>query len=98
MIVKTTDVLSNVKVYKEQNTQVRKPETAAYKNSRMLPDEVILSNHSADISNTVRQIRETSDVRQDKVDELRGRIQSGDYYVNAYDIASKIISAYKGEI
>ena len=96
MIVKTTDVFSNVNVYKEQSTQVKKPEAVAYKNNRLLPDEVILSSHSADLSNTLRQIRETSDVRQDKVDDLKSKVESGNYFVSAYDIASKIASVYTG--
>lgn len=96
MIIKPTDAIGSVKHY-EQGVTVRKPE-AAYKNSHMQPDEVILSNRGADIANTLKQIREASDVRQEKVDELKKQVESGTYYVNAYDIAANIVAVYKGDL
>lgn len=97
MIIKPTDVMNSMKVYKEQSVQPRKVD-ATKKNSHMRPDEVILSNKSTEMIGTVRQIRDTSDVRPDKVDEVKAKIASGAYNVDARDIAAKMIETYKGDI
>ena len=97
MIIKPTDVMNSMKIYKDQNVQPKKVDTTK-KNSHMRPDEVILSSKSTEMNGTVRQIRDASDVRPDKVAELKAKVDSGTYNVEAGMIAAKIIEAYKGEI
>ncbi len=97
MHINPADLLNSVKAYQDQGGQTRKATVEVKKNSHLQrPDEVILSNRGAELGAVANKVREASDIRQDKIKELAERVQSGNYYVNAYDIASKIIDTHKG--
>ena len=54
-------------------------------------DEIVLSNEARSFSATLQQLKGRNDVRQDKVDYYAQQIQSGNYTVEANDIADKML-------
>jgi len=54
-------------------------------------DHVSLSSTANDILGATKAVAELPDVREDKVAELKARIQAGQYNPSAEEIASKII-------
>jgi negative regulator of flagellin synthesis FlgM len=54
-------------------------------------DQIELSVRSLEISHIEDLIRSTPDVREDRVNQVRGQIESGIYNVKAEQIADKII-------
>jgi flagellar biosynthesis anti-sigma factor FlgM len=100
MNIKPTNLPQGLKTYQEQGVQAKKAGAAeSKKNSRLQPDEVILSRQSAGAADTtVTRIRGLSDVRPDIVAEIKEKVIAGEYSVSAHDIALKILAAQKGEL
>lgn len=57
-------------------------------------DEVQISQLGRDYQIAKQAVAEASDIREDKVAELKTRIQSGDYNVDSGDFASMLLSKY----
>lgn len=57
-------------------------------------EKVDLSATAKDIQRLKNAVAELPDVRQDKVDELKARIEKGEYSVSADKIAEKIIKEF----
>lgn len=57
-------------------------------------DEVQISQAGRDYQIAKQAVAQSSDVRRDKVAELKSRIASGEYQVSADDFASKLIAKY----
>ena len=58
-------------------------------------DEVKISREAMDyqlVSKTVKTIKELPDVREDKVEALRARIETGNYNIEGREIAEKLLS------
>jgi negative regulator of flagellin synthesis FlgM len=55
-------------------------------------DEVVLSSQAQSFSQVLQKAQSMSDVRVDKVETLSAQINSGAYYIDATDIAGKILS------
>jgi flagellar biosynthesis anti-sigma factor FlgM len=76
------------------NEQIR-PEsessTATTASSRPTSDQVNLSDRGATIRKLIDQSAQLPDVRQDRIDSLKGQIESGSYKPSATDIAEAII-------
>ncbi len=58
-------------------------------------DKVELSGKSAEFSKLVDQLKQLPDVRQDRVNELKQKIASGNYGPSAEDIAGAILNDEK---
>lgn len=56
-------------------------------------DELSISGTAKDYSVVMKALLQVPDVRQDKVNEISQRIESGNYSVNSTDIAEKIVSS-----
>ena len=56
-------------------------------------DEFVLSSEGQSFSELLGKLRNTSDVRQDRVDELSAKIQNGSYNISSMDIAAKILAS-----
>ncbi|HHY63740.1 MAG TPA: flagellar biosynthesis anti-sigma factor FlgM [Clostridiaceae bacterium] len=56
-------------------------------------DEFSISGTAKDFTNVMKALKQIPDVRQDKVDELRQKIERGQYSVKASDVAEKIVEA-----
>ena len=59
------------------------------------PDDVKVSERATNIGRLTARASELPDVRQEKVDALRERIQSGSYHPKAGDIADAILKEEK---
>jgi negative regulator of flagellin synthesis FlgM len=57
-------------------------------------DYVALSTQAKDFSSVRKALSKVPDIRQDKVNEIRAQIESGNYSVSASDIADKMISRF----
>lgn len=57
-------------------------------------DEVQISQIGRDVQIAKQAVAEASDIREDKVAELKTRIQSGNYNVDSGDFASMLLSKY----
>ena len=57
-------------------------------------DEVTISRTGYDYQIAKQAVAEASDIREDKVAELKTRVDSGNYKVDAGDFASKLLEKY----
>lgn len=67
-------------------------------NTQSATDSVKLSTTARDIAEITLQLKESSEVRKDVVNELKQKIKDGTYQVSGRDIAGKIISKAKNNI
>lgn len=57
-------------------------------------DQVQISQAGRDYQIAKQAVAQASDIRKDKVAELKSRIAAGEYQVSADDFASKLIAKY----
>ena len=57
-------------------------------------DEVTISRTGYDYQIAKQAVAEASDIREDKVAELKTKVDSGNYKVDAGDFASKLLEKY----
>ena len=57
-------------------------------------DEVTISQAGYDYQIAKKAVAETSDIREDKVAQLKTRVESGSYKVDSGDFASKLLEKY----
>lgn len=55
-------------------------------------DVVAISKTAKEYQVAQKALTKVSDVRQEKIDELKSRVESGTYNVNASEIADKIVN------
>ncbi|MBI4827541.1 MAG: flagellar biosynthesis anti-sigma factor FlgM [Nitrospinae bacterium] len=67
--------------------EARKGEGAASASA----ENVSVSGRARDVAKAQSAAREAPDVRRDKVDEIKGRIDRGEYFVSGEKIAGKMI-------
>lgn len=98
MHIKFNGLVHSINAYQDKSVQTRKLDTTVISNHLQQPDEVILSqnNTNTGLSNVVQLVRNSSDVRQELVEQIGEKVRSGNYQVNAYDLASKFIQANEG--
>ncbi|HED00358.1 MAG TPA: flagellar biosynthesis anti-sigma factor FlgM [Proteobacteria bacterium] len=97
--MKITDINAkeNVAQYVQNNQatqgaqQAEREKQAAAEQSQAT-DKVELSAASRDIQKIQEVLKNTPDVRAEKVQELKSKIESGQYRVDAREIANKMIS------
>ncbi len=56
-------------------------------------DKVDFSENGKTFASALKAVRQVPEVREDKIAELKGRIESGDYNVSSEDIAKKIMQS-----
>ncbi|MFV0439886.1 MAG: flagellar biosynthesis anti-sigma factor FlgM [Lachnospirales bacterium] len=78
---KTTDYKVNSKAKTEKSSSVSSTKT----------DGFSISSTAQDFQTALKVAKNTPDIRQEKVDELKGQIQSGNYSVDTSGIADKIL-------
>jgi negative regulator of flagellin synthesis FlgM len=54
-------------------------------------DEYKVSSQARDYQSVMKALRNIPDIRQDKVNEISGKIEAGSYKVQARDVSDKII-------
>ncbi len=83
-------------IYNKNRTVNRVGSTSAVTGKK---DVVSISNTAKDFQTVMKALRETPDVRKDKVDELSQKYESGKYDLSGKDIADRIIgSAFNRKI
>lgn len=57
-------------------------------------DEVTISQAGYDYQIAKQAVAEASDIREDKVAQLKARVESGSYIIDSEDFASKLLEKY----
>lgn len=86
MKIDSTRISRILNIYTGQDPQVR-----SVKSRNGKADEVVLSREAKVFQEALKAANSEPEVRMDKVEEIRARIQSGQYKVDSRSIASKII-------
>ena len=68
--------------------------TSAVKNVNAPRDQVHISSAWKDFQIAKQAVANASDIREDKVAELKTKVDSGNYQVDAGDFASKLLEKY----
>lgn len=90
------NIQSIAKLYGEQ-TKTSKSSGMKAAGSAQKPDEVILSTQAQEVSQYLRAIKNMSEVRDERVNELSEQIASGEYKVDSRELADRIIAYSKNE-
>ena len=77
-------------VYGVQNTM----KTAKTQNASGLRDQVSISQAGRDYQVAKNAVSEASDIREDKVAQLKNMVESGQYQVSGDDFASRLLEKY----
>lgn len=104
--MRVDDFGSSNRIGRYSNEPTPAVEEAAKKNgrtSKVAPEEnatdtVKLSARSLDVAFARKIIEAASEVRQDKVAEIKSRIEAGTYEVNSEETASRILAEALSEI
>ena len=86
MKIDSTRISRILNLYASQDPQIR-----SVKNRSSKADEVILSKEAKVFQEALKAAKSEPDVCMDKVEEIRARIQSGQYRIDSWSIASKIV-------
>lgn len=76
-----------------QGTGKDRRRTQTGSSSDMSPDRAVISNQGQLLQRLDEAVRESTDVRSEKVAKLRDAIQNGQYEVSAEDIARAILAS-----
>lgn len=71
------------------------PRTERISRAEEKKDMLALSNNARDYQNVRKALKGVPDIRNDKVELLKGKIDSNTYDVSAKDVAGKIMSNIK---
>ena len=77
-------------LYKTNKTSTTRPASA----SAMGRDEVQISSFGRDYQIAKKAVAEASDIREDRVAQLKERLDSGNYNVDMNDFANKLLEKY----
>ncbi len=77
--------------YARGETARPNPEKATEGTVPVPQERIDLSGKARDVLQLQKAVTEAPEVREDKVNELKARIESGNHNVSAGDIASKIV-------
>lgn len=58
-------------------------------------DEFSISGTAKDFTNVMKALRQIPDIRQDRVEEIKQKIELGEYSVKASDVADRIVESLK---
>lgn len=90
MIISKTQVQNILKVY-AKDFKMNKAEPAKGSTGVLKTDELTLSDASKLKQKAMQAVKQTDDVRMDRVKELQERISSGTYTLSDNEVAEKII-------
>ena len=69
--------------------------TSAVKNVNAPRDQVHISSAGKDFQIAKQAVANASDIREDKVAELKNKVDSGSYQVDAGDFSGKLLEKYQ---
>ncbi|MPM47238.1 hypothetical protein SDC9_93946 [bioreactor metagenome] len=90
MIISGKQVQNILKAYGDQ--KVAKNTKSEKSGPIQKRDEVILSTEAKEFGQLLQALKKMPDVREDKVNELAKRIDSGNYKIDSKDIAEKMVA------
>jgi negative regulator of flagellin synthesis FlgM len=76
-------------------TQTAKVTRVEKKQEPTATDKVEISSEARDFQAILNAIKQTPDVREEKVNEIKKKIDSGTYNVSGKDVVEKLIREYK---
>lgn len=89
MMISKTQIQQVLKQYGE-NTKVRKSDKTSAAPMQQ-KDSVVLSKQGLDIQQMQKALKDIPDVREEKVQEVKEQIRSGNYNVSGEEIAEQIL-------
>lgn len=85
--MRISSIFNNTDHYnKVQNKSQKQPEV-----NPKPTDSINLSDDAKDFQTTLKSLSNTDDIREDKVNSILQKIQSGNYNISAEDIANRIM-------
>ncbi|MBQ1823161.1 MAG: flagellar biosynthesis anti-sigma factor FlgM [Lachnospiraceae bacterium] len=78
------------------NHRVQKAKTSQAQS--MGRDQVQIVSHATDLNVAKQAVREAPDVREDKVAEMKAKLNSGNYSVDTGDFASMLLEKFNGAL
>ena len=92
MKIDGNDVIGRLKTYQAKNKdKVSLEETSQKVTSETPSESVELSDKAKEIVQIQRQLEQTPEIRQEKVEEIGKRIEQGTYQIDAEEVARKMI-------
>ncbi|ADQ45908.1 Anti-sigma-28 factor FlgM family protein [Caldicellulosiruptor kronotskyensis 2002] len=76
-------------------TQTAKVSRVEKKQEVASTDKIEISSEAREFQAVLNAIKQTPDVREDKVNEIKKKIDSGTYNVSGKDVVEKLIREYK---
>ena len=89
MIINNLNSISSL--YTSNAVAATKKSDNASKKVRSFQDEMLISNEAQVFKTMIKKLHNTSDVRQDKIEEYSRKIEEGSYDVKAENIAASIL-------
>ena len=80
-------------IYRSQAAQSARAEKASAVKGTPGVDRIELSPEARDFQVALKALGETSDIRKDKVKQLKTEVVSGEYNVNAEEVAGKMVDS-----
>lgn len=77
-------------IYDKQKNVKKVDKTASVVSKR---DVVSISNSARDFQSIMKSLKEVPDVRQDKVNDLKGKYETGNYSISGKEISDKLINS-----
>lgn len=90
MIISSSQINHLLKIYAQQSKVSAPGRKEAIKPAGKM-DELVLSNQGQTIRLATQAIRETPDIRSEKVNELKEAIKTGTYNVSGEEVAEKLL-------
>lgn len=92
--MKISDIQNQIEYIKNITHQTKEPGISASKEKEKLlsKDNVVLSSRSKEMQKIYETLKETPEVRSDKVAALKKAIQEGKYKVDSQQLAEKILT------
>ncbi|TCK93376.1 FlgM family anti-sigma-28 factor [Natranaerovirga hydrolytica] len=76
-------------IYNKNATKVNKIESTTKEK-----DSLNISNYGKDLQKAKKVVKDTFDIRQSKVDYIKGQMESGTYNIGAKEVADKLVDNY----
>ena len=68
-----------------------KPSKAGASGAKAAGENIALSSQAKDIQKSHEAVKNSSDIRVDKVDRIKSAIADGSFYVDSHELAEKIL-------
>jgi negative regulator of flagellin synthesis FlgM len=84
-------VLTGIQTYKQTEIEKNKSSQAGKQNTSTTGDKVTFSSRAKLFQEGLKVAKQSPDVRQEKIEELKDKIQTGKYQIDEQKIARKML-------